>query len=66
MGCWKENKMHGKGVLYYPNNKIAYEGDWKADQLCGYGTLFNEEVCELKGPFDYRDWSEVDEFWVKY
>jgi len=33
--------MNGKGVLYYPDNSIAYEGEWKDDQLSGYGTLYN-------------------------
>jgi hypothetical protein len=35
--------MYGKGVLYYPNNEIAYDGEWKEDQLWGRGTLYNEE-----------------------
>lgn len=34
--------MDGKGVLYYPNNSIAYDGEWKEDQLEGIGTLYNE------------------------
>lgn len=33
--------MHGKGTLYYPNQKIAYEGHWENDQLSGYGVLYN-------------------------
>jgi len=39
--------MHGKGVLYYPNNEIAYDGEWKEDRLSGQGTLYNEEVSLL-------------------
>ncbi len=30
-GDWSNNKMHGIGVLYYPNATIAYEGEWKDD-----------------------------------
>lgn len=26
IGDWKENKMHGHGVLYYKSNAIAYDG----------------------------------------
>ena len=33
IGEWKQNKMFGKGVLYYPNNEIAYDGEWRNDQL---------------------------------
>jgi antitoxin component YwqK of YwqJK toxin-antitoxin module len=39
--------MNGKGTLYYPNDEVAYEGNWKDDQLHGYGTLYNEEVTQL-------------------
>ena len=66
MGNWNENKMCGYGVLYYPNSEIAYEGNWEADQLSGWGVLYNEEVVNLRNPFDYRDWSLVDDYWVKY
>lgn len=58
--------MHGKGTLFYPNKKIAYEGQWENDQLSGYGTLYNEEVSPLRNPFDYRDFSDVEDFWTKY
>lgn len=51
--------MHGKGVLYYPSQKVAYDGEWENDQLSGYGVLYNEEVATLRTPFDYRDWSDV-------
>ena len=25
-GEWLNNKMHGKGMLYYANGKLAYDG----------------------------------------
>lgn len=25
-GNWKDNKMHGKGVLYNSANKVVYDG----------------------------------------
>lgn len=58
--------MNGKGVLYYPNNEIAYDGEWKEDQLWGRGTLYNEEVTLLTTAIDYRNWDYADEFWIKY
>jgi hypothetical protein len=58
--------MHGKGVLFYPNNQIAYDGEWKNDQLSGYGILFNEQISQLEVPFDYHDWNDVEDYWEKY
>ena len=58
--------MYGKGVLYYPNNEIAYDGEWRNDQLEGRGTLYNEEVQLLSGQYDYKDWDDVEDYWIKY
>lgn len=58
--------MFGRGVLYYPNNEIAYDGEWKNDQLSGKGTLYNEEILPLHRTFDYKDWEGVDDYWIKY
>jgi hypothetical protein len=66
VGEWFENRMHGQGVLYYPNNEVAYEGKWEKDQLSGKGILYNEEVLPLSNPFNYQDWSTVEDYWVKY
>jgi hypothetical protein len=27
-GEWNENRMHGRGVLYYANGEPAYDGEW--------------------------------------
>ena len=66
VGEWAENKMHGEGTLFYPNEKMAYKGHWDNDQLQGYGTLYNEDVDILRIPYDYRDWTQVENYWVKY
>mmetsp|Transcript_14778 Transcript_14778/g.1336 ORF Transcript_14778/g.1336 Transcript_14778/m.1336 type:complete len:82 (+) Transcript_14778:308-553(+) len=58
--------MHGKGVLYYGSGKPAYDGEWVEDKFEGFGILFNENPATLEGPFDYRDFDLVDEFWTKY
>jgi hypothetical protein len=41
-GEWFENKMHGKGILYYASGKPAYDGDWVDDKFEGFGVLYNE------------------------
>jgi hypothetical protein len=50
---WRENKMHGKGVLSYACGKAAYDGDWLEDKFEGFGILYNENPIPLQGPFDY-------------
>jgi hypothetical protein len=39
-GEWYENKMNGKGILYYASSKPAYDGDWVNDKFDGFGILF--------------------------
>ena len=38
-GSWRNNLMHGKGVLYLPNGKVEYEGEWADDEPDGWGLL---------------------------
>ena len=35
--------MHGYGILYYSNGKIAYEGEWNEDEFHGIGKVYNQE-----------------------
>ncbi|KAL4506775.1 hypothetical protein ABPG72_001196 [Tetrahymena utriculariae] len=65
-GEWKDNKMNGRGVLSYASGKIAYDGYWEDDKFHGFGALFNENPAELLNCFDYRDFDQVDEYWIKY
>jgi hypothetical protein len=32
----------------------------------GTGSFITKRVVPLRTPFDYRDWSDVEEYWVKY
>ena len=45
--------MNGYGTLFYPNGKIAYEGEWKVDNFHGKGKVYNDEPLDLKGKFNY-------------
>lgn len=58
--------MDGLGKLYYQSDRIAYDGEWRNDQFSGRGALYNEYPEALAGEFDYRNFDEVEEFWVKY
>ena len=46
-GTWKDNKMHGKGCLYYANNVLAYEGGWYMHSLHGSGKIYNDNTKQL-------------------
>jgi hypothetical protein len=41
-GEFKEDKMNGRGILYYSEGNPAYDGEWCNDQFNGYGILYNE------------------------
>jgi hypothetical protein len=65
-GQFQEDKMTGRGVLYYAPNCPAYDGEWLNDQFHGRGILYNECPVALEGPYDFRDFNEVDDYWIKY
>jgi hypothetical protein len=58
--------MDGRGKLFYPNKKLAYEGEWKNNTFCGKGKVFNEEPQPLEDSFDYKDFDYLAEHWVYY
>lgn len=65
-GEWVDNKMSGKGILYYIDDKVAYDGQWRDDRLWGYGVLYNEDPKKLERTYDFRSWDDVDEYWIRY
>lgn len=58
--------MHGYGKLYYQSDKLAYEGEWINDQFSGRGAIYNEEPELLERGFNYRNFDDLEEYWVKY
>ncbi len=65
-GEWLNNKMHGKGMLYYASGKLAYDGEWYNDQFNGFGKVYNDEVKPLQGNFDYTDFNKLENYWEFY
>lgn len=45
-GNWRNNMMHGKGILYLPSGKIEYEGEWAEDEPDGWGLYYAYESPE--------------------
>lgn len=58
--------MNGKGSLYYPSGRLAYSGQWKDDQFCGKGTVYNDCPKQLIGSFNFISFDNLDEYWIKY
>jgi hypothetical protein len=58
--------MNGFGTLFYPNGKIAYEGEWKMDNFHGKGKVFNDEIASNSSPYHYQDCSDIDSHWLEY
>ena len=58
--------MNGKGILYYSISQIAYDGEWCNDQFNGYGILYNENPLCLDEMYDYRDFNNIQDYWIKY
>lgn len=64
-GEWYQNRMYGKGTLYYVSGKIAYEGNWVDDKFEGQGILYTEAPIMLVRDFDYRDFENVDDYCLR-
>jgi hypothetical protein len=43
-----------------------YNGDWKQNRFHGIGTLNNLNEEKFDEPFDYKNFNELGEKWVKY
>ena len=58
--------MDGFGKLYYPSEKLAYEGQWVKNTFNGKGSIYNEVPAKLEGQFDYYNFDNLQEHWEKY
>ena len=51
IGEWKNGAKHGKGIYYYKNGDIQYEGDYVNDEYDGYGKYIEENGDYYIGEF---------------
>lgn len=49
-GQFKDNNMHGKGLLKWPNLQY-YDGDFKNGMMDGQGTLWKPDGNRIQGSF---------------
>lgn len=40
-GEWSDNKINGKGILFFKSGKPEYDGEWRNDLFNGWGTLYS-------------------------
>lgn len=65
-GEFKNDEINGRGILYYCQKKPAYDGMWMDGKFHGKGILYNQNPLELTQAFDFEDFDEVQNYWVKY
>jgi len=65
-GEWMNGSMEGYGTLFYASGAKAYEGEWREDKFHGRGTVYNEAPARLNGQYDYSNFDNVGDYWVKY
>ncbi|KAM3138718.1 hypothetical protein pb186bvf_009282 [Paramecium bursaria] len=65
-GDWKNDRMNGFGILYFKDGQKAYEGYFADDQFHGNGTLYNRNPIKLMNQFDYSDFNQIGDYWIKY
>jgi hypothetical protein len=58
--------MNGKGTLYYEKDRPAYSGDFIDDHFHGFGVLMNEYSTYLESSFDFSDFNNIKDYWIKY
>ncbi|EAR97493.3 kinase domain protein (macronuclear) [Tetrahymena thermophila SB210] len=68
-GNWSQDKMNGRGLLYYSSGQLAYQGQFAENKFQGYGYLNNEIIdYTLREDDDkyYHDFSTIGNKWIKY
>lgn len=58
--------MQGLGALYYINQTLAYEGEWKQDKLHGKGVLYNENPQFISHSKHWQNMNSIENGWSRY
>jgi hypothetical protein len=61
-----EGLPEGNGVLFFPDGRVKYSGNWLNGKFHGFGTLYNQKPTSLAGAVDYSDLNNVGDGWLKY
>lgn len=64
-GEWIMSRMHGRGIMYYPNGEKAYDGNWLDNHFHGRGKLYNESTDSIV-KYNYSNFNNVEPYWQTY
>jgi hypothetical protein len=64
MGDWKDNQMDGRGILYWDNNRIRYEGEFSNDMFHGKGVEY--PMMHFEAAMSYTNITLTADNWKKY
>ena len=56
-GQLKDDKAHGKGILYSADGEKLYDGEWKDDKMHGKGILYSAKGEKYDG--EWKDGKRV-------
>jgi serine/threonine protein kinase len=65
-GDWRSGSMDGVGTLFYAGGNVAYKGEWKEDKFHGKGIVYNEAPVPPVGGFDYSNFDNLQDYWIRY
>lgn len=58
--------MDGKGILYYKDGSIEYDGMFMNGQFHDIGTHYNSNPDAMSSNISVRDFPGIGNYWVKY
>lgn len=64
MGDWRDNRMEGRGILYWTSEYIRYEGEFSNDMFHGKGVEYPQIHTNQAVP--YTNITITPDNWVKY
>ncbi|CAD8194591.1 unnamed protein product [Paramecium pentaurelia] len=65
-GIFQGGKKQGLGKLINDDNEIIYEGYFFENQFHRTGVLKNQNPQQLSAPFNYKDFNQLGNMWIKY
>jgi|JI6StandDraft_1071083.scaffolds.fasta_scaffold16546_7 hypothetical protein len=64
LGDWRDNVMEGRGILYWNDNRIRYEGEFSNDMFHGKGVEY--PLMHVEAAVPYTNIIVTQDNWKKY
>lgn len=65
-GFWENDLRNGEGLLLSAEGEEIYRGNFQSDNFHGKGRLTNNKPTLLKKDFNYLDFNQVGNYWIRY